>query len=88
MAMREARRHLVGEGGHEDKALVSLRAAFSFRKVSECEPDFFAVVPGQIPHAYPMSSLRLNTGVAYRSTAHVLFKSSKQLNQRRRGDPV
>jgi hypothetical protein len=40
MAMREARRHLVGEGGQEDKALLSLRAACSFRKVSECEPDF------------------------------------------------
>jgi hypothetical protein len=37
MAMREARRHLVGEGGQEDKALLSLRAACSLRKVSECE---------------------------------------------------
>jgi hypothetical protein len=40
MAMREARRHLVGEGGQEDKALISLRAACSLRKVSECEPDY------------------------------------------------
>ena len=35
MAMREARRHLVGEGGQEDKALLSLRSACRFRKVSE-----------------------------------------------------
>jgi len=33
MAMREARRHLVGEGNY-DKGLVALRACCAYRKVS------------------------------------------------------
>lgn len=33
MAMREARRHLVGEGNY-DKGLIALRACCAFRKVS------------------------------------------------------
>jgi hypothetical protein len=44
MAMREARRHLVGEGGQEGKALQSLRDACSLRKVSECNPISFSMV--------------------------------------------
>jgi hypothetical protein len=40
MAMREARRHLVGEGGDEDKGLIALQYACSFRKVSKnCKPE-------------------------------------------------
>lgn len=51
MAMREARRHLVGEG-HYEKGLAALRASCVYRKVSLCFEAYFTChCPSQRVHS-------------------------------------